>query len=139
MFEFTCELIAVAASNPHLIFLLCNLIIVILILVSLEPASNSHHNCTATPIPPPPSPPPLHPAVNNNKTFETTTPTTLPQETSVNVSIDVDELSYDCTLSVEENEEEQDDDLRRRVEEFINKINKGWKAEKEKLQLSLAH
>ncbi|PWA37652.1 hypothetical protein CTI12_AA588270 [Artemisia annua] len=53
------------------------------------------------------------------------------QERTTNVFIDVEKVSYDCNLSVEEdNEESHDDELRRRVEEFIDKINKGWKAEK---------
>ncbi|KAI3817927.1 hypothetical protein L1987_11727 [Smallanthus sonchifolius] len=127
----------VAASNPHLIFLFCNLIIVILILVSLEPTSNSDHNKhTPTPIPPPP-PQPL-PAANENKSSEATTQTTLLQEITTNVLIDVDQVSYDddCNLSVKEvHEESQDDELRRRVEEFIDKINRGWKAEKLSLAL----
>ncbi|KAL7587023.1 hypothetical protein Lser_V15G35958 [Lactuca serriola] len=137
MFELTYELITVAASNPHFIFLFCNLIIAVLILVSLEPTSNSHYNCTATPIPPPPPPS----AINENKIFETTTLTTQLQPTTTtdcNVSIDVNKLWNNCGLSVKDvDEEEHDDELRRRVEEFIDKINKGWKAEK--LQLSIDH
>ncbi|KAL4574868.1 hypothetical protein LXL04_021708 [Taraxacum kok-saghyz] len=130
MFDFTYELITLAASNPHFIFLLCNLIIVVLILVSFESTSNSHHNTTAIPIPPPPPPP---------ATFETTaqTPQLQPTTTSCNVSIDVDRLSRNCGLLVKYDEQEQDDELRRKVEEFIDRINKGWKAEK--LQLSLDH
>ncbi|KAI3517598.1 hypothetical protein L1887_16813 [Cichorium endivia] len=150
-------------------------------------SSNSHYNCTATPILAPPPPPPAinenrsfetttpttqlqqttanvsippaainesksleitvpttqiqHtttnvliplPAINENKSFETTSPTTQLQEAIVNVLIDVNKLSYDCSLSVEDHdhEVEQDDELRRRVEEFIDKINRGWKAEK---------
>ncbi|KAI3731267.1 hypothetical protein L1987_62455 [Smallanthus sonchifolius] len=122
--------VCVAASNPHLMFLFCNLIIVILILLSLEPTSNSDHNKhSPTPIPPPPP----RPAANKNKSFETST---LLQEMNTNVLIDVDQASYDddCNLSVKEHEESHDDELRRRVEEFIDKINRGWKAEK----LSLA-
>lgn len=136
MFELTYELIIIAASNPHLIFLFCNLIIVILILVSLEPTSNSHNNCTATPIPPPQPPPP---AINENKSFETTTLTAQlqPKTTNCNVSIDVDKLWNDCGLPFKDHEEEHDDELRRRVEEFIDKINRGWKVEKQ--QLSLGH
>nr|GEW12400.1 putative ribonuclease H-like domain-containing protein [Tanacetum cinerariifolium] len=53
------------------------------------------------------------------------------QEHTTNVFIDVEQVSYDCNLSVEEaNEELHDDELRRRVEEFIDKIHNGWKAEK---------
>ncbi|KAK1415349.1 hypothetical protein QVD17_31130 [Tagetes erecta] len=126
------ELITVAASNPHFIFLFCNMIILTLILVNLEPSSNSDQKHNATPIPPPP---PLS-AANENITFETTTTrTTLFQETPANVSIDVDRVSNDCELMVNEDEELSDDELRRRVEEFIDKVNRGWKAEK--LSLSL--
>ncbi|KAJ0576643.1 hypothetical protein HanIR_Chr05g0226741 [Helianthus annuus] len=121
MFEFTYELIIVAASNPHFIFLICNLIILILILVSLEPTSNSDHKQ-----------PPLPPLPAANKNNETATQTTRLQESAINVLIDVGPGSNDCKSSVKEPE---DDELRRKVEEFIEKINRGWKAEK----LSLAH
>nr|GEW77900.1 putative reverse transcriptase, RNA-dependent DNA polymerase [Tanacetum cinerariifolium] len=50
---------------------------------------------------------------------------------TTNVFIDVEQVSYDCNLSVrEDNEELHDDELKRRVEEFIDKIYNGWKAEK---------
>ncbi|KAI3735191.1 hypothetical protein L6452_14681 [Arctium lappa] len=131
MFELAYELITVAATNPHLIFLFCNLIIVVLILASFQPTSNSHHIITA--IPPPPSP-----SIKQNKTFQTID--SLPdQETAANVSIDVDNSSDHCNLSVEE-QDDDDDELRRRVEEFINKTNRIWKAEKLSSSLaSLAH
>lgn len=127
------ELITVAASNPHFIFLFCNMIILTLILVNLEPTSNSDKKQNASPIPPPP---PLSAANENTKFEYTTTRSTSLQESTTNVLIDVDQVSDDCKLMVnEEDEELSDDELRRRVEEFIDKVNRGWKAEK--LSLSL--
>ncbi|XP_024992083.1 uncharacterized protein LOC112525976 [Cynara cardunculus var. scolymus] len=123
MFELAYELMTVAASNPHLIFLFCNLIIVVLILASFQPTSNSDHIITT--IPPP--------SINQNRSFERITPT--PEETAANVSIDVHNSSDDSNSS-EEEDEDDDDELRRRVEEFINKTNRIWKAEK--LNSSLA-
>ncbi|PWA91054.1 hypothetical protein CTI12_AA094530 [Artemisia annua] len=159
MLEFTYELISIAATNPHFIFLFCNVIIVILILVSLEPNSNSVYEHTPTPIPPPPPPSPANENKSFKSTTQTkplqeftnnvltdtqekppqecTTNVLIDtkkkplQEHTTNVFIDVEQVSYDCNLSVEEdNEESHDDELRRRVEEFIDKINNGWKAEK---------
>ncbi|GJW63109.1 hypothetical protein Tco_0114993 [Tanacetum coccineum] len=160
MLEFTYELITLAATNPHFIFLFCNLIIVILILVSLEPNSNSAYEHTPTPIPPPQPPLPANEnksfkiatqtkppqECTNNVLIDSQkrqpqecttnvlidTQTKPLQEHTTNVFIDVEQVSYDCNLSVEEDNEElhDDDELRRRVEEFIDKINNGWKAEK---------
>ncbi|KAJ9553160.1 hypothetical protein OSB04_017205 [Centaurea solstitialis] len=140
MFELAYEVITVVASNPHLIFLFCNVIIILLILVSFQNTSNSDHTIT-TSINPSPLPPPI----NQNKSFESSIETTtysMPEETAANVSIDVDNSSDDGNSSVEDHEEEEeeekqdDDELRKRVEEFINKTNRFWKAEK--LNLSLA-
>ncbi|KAK1411413.1 hypothetical protein QVD17_37962 [Tagetes erecta] len=108
------------------------MIILTLILVNLEPSLNSEQKHNATQIPPPP---PLSVA-NENITFETTTTqTTMLQETPTNVLIEVDRVSNDCKLMVNEDEELSDDELRRRVEEFLDKVNRGWKAKK--LSLSL--
>nr|GEV45320.1 putative reverse transcriptase, RNA-dependent DNA polymerase [Tanacetum cinerariifolium] len=126
---------------------------------SLEPNSNSVYEHTPTPIPPPQ--PPLHVNENKSFIIATQTKPpqectnyvlidsqkrqpqecttnilidtqTKPlQEHTTNVFIDVEQVSYDCNLSVEEdNEELHNDELRRRVEEFIDKIHNGWKAEK---------
>nr|GEZ79255.1 reverse transcriptase domain-containing protein [Tanacetum cinerariifolium] len=159
MLEFTYELITVAATNPHFIFLFCNLIIIILILVSLEPNSNSVYEHTPTPIPPPQPPLHANEnksfiiATQTKSSQEcinyvlidskkrqpqecTTnvlidTPTKPLQEHTTNVFIDVEQVLYDCNLLVrEDNEELHDDELKRKVEEFIDKIYNGWKAEK---------
>ncbi|KAK1406227.1 hypothetical protein QVD17_41516 [Tagetes erecta] len=48
------------------------------------------------------------------------------QETPTNVLIDIHRVSNDCKLMVNEDEELSDDKLRRRVEEFIDKVNRGF-------------
>nr|GFB55760.1 50S ribosomal protein [Tanacetum cinerariifolium] len=125
----------------------------------LEPNSNYVYEHTSTPIPPPQ--PPLHVNENKSFIIATQTKPpqectnyvlidsqkrqpqecttnvlidtqTKPlQEHTTNVFIDAEQVSYDCNLSVrEDNEELHDDELKRRVEEFIYKIYNGWKAGK---------
>lgn len=125
MFDSTFDLITQTASNSLFAFCFCNLIIVI-ILVGSKPTSNFDQESRI----------PLS-VVTNRSTND--------KQGTVNakhVYEEVDEVSTISQKSLghdneggngaENNEEESEDndELRRRVEEFIEKVNKGWKAEK---------
>jgi len=136
MLDSVLEFITQAASSSTFIFCFCNLIIVI-ILVDLKPSLSIHQESEI-----PPSKGDENEkqkAKYSNSLVEKET-ASLPQAVEVShdqeaetvESIEI-EGNDDCS-----NEEEDDDDdnnindedeLKRRVEEFIEKVNKGWKEE----------
>ncbi|XP_047329486.1 uncharacterized protein LOC124932845 [Impatiens glandulifera] len=143
----TFELIFLAASNSHILFCFCNLIIAIL-LIGTKPVFSFHRQVT--------NPPPVftvnegsHYMVDNDMSIIGTPIIT--QNAMVDdgdhETADVDDGDDKQNVSIvnkehtredddeeeEEMMEEEDcegDELRRRVEEFINKTNKAWEAEK---------
>uniref|UniRef100_A0A5B7BT06 Putative histone acetyltransferase GCN5-like n=1 Tax=Davidia involucrata TaxID=16924 RepID=A0A5B7BT06_DAVIN len=118
MFNSTIELITLAASNSLIIFCFCNLIIVILLLGGSKPTSHFDQHSA--------SPPPT--VANRNKINDIKGTSVRSSSDKKNASTSVSEASNVNDEEVNENEE--DDELRKRVEDFINKINRGWKAEK---------
>ncbi|KAG4952591.1 hypothetical protein JHK85_046458 [Glycine max] len=135
MLDSVLDFITQAASSSAFIFCFCNLIIVI-ILVDLKPSLSIHQESEI----------PLSKGENQkqeakySKSLVEKETASLPQAVEVShdqeaetvESIEI-EGNDDCS-----NEEEDDDDdnnindedeLKRRVEEFIEKVNKGWKEE----------
>ncbi|KAK9147568.1 hypothetical protein Scep_006325 [Stephania cephalantha] len=109
MLDSIVEFIPLGASNSLQVFCFCNLIIAILLVSNWKPSSVS-------------------PDGHNVETQEmnivvSTNPKTVSADTE-NPELD----DQDCDENVEENEDE--DELRRRIEEFIEKVNKGWREEK---------
>ncbi|KAF5731098.1 hypothetical protein HS088_TW19G00702 [Tripterygium wilfordii] len=141
MFDSTLEFIAQAASNSLVIFCFCNLIIVMIIAGS-KPSSNFDREreiplltidrtCTDSK---------QGTTMDGNKmlkdTSESSTTQEAPNKYGEEMERDVGHFSSNQEASpiedVEENSKDDsngDDELRRRVEEFIDKVNKGWKAE----------
>jgi len=128
----TVELIAQAYSNFHFIFCFCNVIIIFLLIGSARP-SNSRSS-------------PVHQAVKNRNAL-------LIKESACRMSDysdaakeeDDDDIvkkagphDKDKREKLEERSKDDDDDdhddddgqLRRRIEEFIDKVNREWRAEK---------
>ncbi|XP_058773491.1 uncharacterized protein LOC131647636 [Vicia villosa] len=133
MLDSILELITQAASSSTFIFCFCNLIIVI-ILLDLKPSVNVHHKSE------------IHLSICETLKQEINSKTikSLTQEKEVSrVVIDAeakeeeeeeDEIVIEKDHGVDCNNddveiEENDDELRKRVEEFIEKVNKKWKEE----------
>lgn len=105
MLESTFELIAMAASNSHMIFCLCNLIIAFVVVGSSKSNDGNRK---------------LISSVADEENGNTTSVSLLQK-----ARVEADEGGKD----------EDDEDLKRRVEEFIQKMNEGWKEEKVKTYL----
>ena len=132
MLDSVVEFITQAASSTAFIFCFCNLIIVI-ILVDLKPSLSFDQKREVS-----------HPTntgkqgTNSKCLVNKSTPTQQAGEVShaheeeAVHKIETEGNDDSCCNEEEEEEEEEegkDDELRRRVEEFIEKVNKGWKAE----------
>ncbi|KAK7364251.1 hypothetical protein VNO80_12772 [Phaseolus coccineus] len=131
------EFITQAASSSAFIFCFCNLIIVI-ILVDLKPSLSIHQESEIH----------LLEGANDQKQGANSKPivekNTTAKPQGVEVSHD-DEAETVENIEIEGNEDEEkveqekdddrsekddsNDELRKRVEEFIQKVNKGWKEE----------
>jgi hypothetical protein len=133
MLDYMFELITQAASNHLFIFCCCNLIIAI-VLVGSKPTSNIGHAAEI----------PISLVINtrtNRNPGADSKQLFLEKETLRNVNqvscsqeAPVDDGREENGNGSNKNEDEDDDDddgdeLRRKVEEFIEKVNKGWKAE----------
>ncbi|XP_059625466.1 uncharacterized protein LOC132268678 [Cornus florida] len=119
MFGSTIELITLAASNSLVIFCFCNLIIVFVLVGVSKPTSHFDQDSTAIP-----SSKVANGSKNGTKGEENNALTSSPEASSYHVS--------EATVGENEvnDDKEDDDELRRRVEEFIHKINESWKVEK---------
>lgn len=104
MLESTFELIGMAASNPHMIFCIFNLIVALLIVGSSK---------------------------SNGENRELISTTTINDEDGNRNSAS----SPDKADEGVKDEGNDDEDLKRRVEEFIQKMNEGWKEENVKTYL----
>ncbi|CAL0328654.1 unnamed protein product [Lupinus luteus] len=137
MLDSILEFITQAASSSAFIFCFCNLIIII-ILVDLKPSLSIHQESEI----------PL--SIDTNKKQGTNFKSLVekdtgssPQEAQVDeeakaLALNKIEVKGNDDWSNEEeeseevedgNEEEEGDELKRRVEEFIEKVNRGWKQE----------
>ena len=122
------ELITQAASNSLFIFCFCNLIIAILLVASKSSSDFGQQGEI-----------PLSVVINTSTNHKHVT--NGKQVFFYNKMLrNFDEVSYSHEAPVADKEEsgnnnnkkdedKDDDELRRRVEEFIEKVNKGWKAE----------
>lgn len=139
MLNTTIELITLATSNSLLVFCFCNLIIVILLFDGSKSSTSQFDEDDEVVLNPP------HIIVingNKNGTKGANACCKYDKEdafTEVTVALNVDNVLNDDKegKGQKEEEEEVDDELRRRVEEFIDKINRGWKAEKLRNSLSI--
>lgn len=121
------EYITQAASSYAFIFCFCNLIIVI-ILVDLKPKLSFNQGSEEIPL-----------SLITNKGIEAakskclvSKSTLTPQAREVahvKEEVVVDRVEMEGKDNCNCNSTEEDDELRRRVEEFIERVNEGWKAE----------
>lgn len=132
MFDSMFELITQAASNHLFIFCFCNLIIATIFLVGSKPTSIIGRAGEI----------PLSLVINTRTNRNPGTESKQLFYDDKEKLRNVNELvSYSQEAPVDDREEnsnsnsknedhdDHDDELRRRVEEFIEKVNKGWKAE----------
>lgn len=101
MLSSTFELLNQTNYNSFVAFIFCNLIIVILLVNSSKPSSKTSHNNKLVPLP-----------MDKNNGLEYAVEAM--NNCNENETIDCDE----------------EDELTRKVEEFIQKVNRCWKAEK---------
>lgn len=132
MLDVTLDLITQTASSSLLAFCFCNLIIVI-ILVGSKPGSEFNqersHASTSTPLS-------AVSTANTNEKGVLVVPKDENREEK-NELVAVNEVSSAQNAVRDDNDNEDkededdggDDELRKRVEEFIEKVNRGWKAE----------
>lgn len=114
MFNSPIELIASTASNSLFVFCFCNFIIVVLLISGSKPALDHAQGCADVP-----------PRVTYEYKID------MGETKEENVSTEDSELGIDEANNHEKDEKEEgDDELRRRVEEFIEKTNRKWKEEK---------
>ncbi|KDP22387.1 hypothetical protein JCGZ_26218 [Jatropha curcas] len=124
MFDFTLELIARAASNSLIVFCFCNLIVV-LILVGSKPGPNPHKKTQV----------PLLKVNNLNANRKQELLVAKHSVGGNNMLINFNQGSKffrEAPVAVNENgngNHNDNDEFRRRVEEFIDKVNRGWKTE----------
>ncbi|KAF8006452.1 hypothetical protein BT93_K0675 [Corymbia citriodora subsp. variegata] len=130
MLDLTTESVAQAASNSLVIFCFCNLLIVI-ILVAPKPSSNSEEGSEFH------LPILTHNSVIDEKRIEFEQPPkheeTLPElmELCISENVEMEGRSYnECEDDNGESNHDNDDELRRRIEAFIDKVNREWKAER---------
>ncbi|CAJ1976400.1 unnamed protein product [Sphenostylis stenocarpa] len=127
MLDSVVEYITQAASSYAFIFCFCNLIIVI-ILVDMKPKLGFDRGSEEISLSMP-----TNTGIHGAKSKCLVSKSTVsPQSTEVGhikeeVVVDRAETegSYNCNC----NSTDEDDELRRRVEEFIERVNEGWKAE----------
>ena len=126
MFEFysTLDLIRHVVSNSLFIFCFCNLIIVI-ILIGSKPNSNTKRESES-----------LESTVINKRGRSSKGGEYEFSKAAMEVSINAQNGEAENDKGDRTNDKENDikedkdeDELRKRVEEFIEKVNKGWKAE----------
>ncbi|KAL2325198.1 hypothetical protein Fmac_024256 [Flemingia macrophylla] len=125
MLDSVIEYITQAASSYAFIFCFCNLIIVF-ILVDLKPKLSFDQESEEIPL----SVPSNTGAQRPNSKFWVNKNTISPQATEVSHVKEnevVDRIKIEGSDNC--NTEEEDDELKRRVEEFIERVNEGWKAE----------
>ncbi|KAL6291386.1 hypothetical protein ACE6H2_008896 [Prunus campanulata] len=126
MLDSTLDLITQAASNSLFIFCFCNLIIVI-ILVGSKPISNNNEESA------------IHLTMPTSKHVDDEQGTREQVCKKNNALMEVSQVSNAQTAisdnskvssaNSDNGETEGDDELRTRAEEFIEKVNKAWKAE----------
>ncbi|KAI3423249.1 uncharacterized protein J3R85_011213 [Psidium guajava] len=134
MLDLTADLVAQAASNPLVIFCFCHLLIVI-ILMAPKPSSNSEKSSESH------LPILTHISVIDEQRIDIDQPPkndeTSPEVMELCVSENLEKEGRSCDNECEGDSEydggstnDDDDELRRRIEDFIDKVNREWKAEK---------
>lgn len=124
----TVELISQASSNSLAAFCFCNFLIAILLVGNLKPSSQFREEEKLNELPTVPD----EDNVKKHAFFRT--------QKSNDLIVEAEEenaSSVSITIVDDDDEEERlnedEDELRKRVEEFIDKINRGWRAEKFKI------
>uniref|UniRef100_A0A2C9WFP2 Uncharacterized protein n=1 Tax=Manihot esculenta TaxID=3983 RepID=A0A2C9WFP2_MANES len=112
----TLETITQAASNSLFIFCFCNLIILIVLITASKPASFCYQKSQV----------PVLTVANGYINVN--------QSTTTKHFLDVNKSSNAAEARIHENANDEDDEFRRKVEEFIDKINRGWKEELLRIQ-----
>lgn len=128
--SFVLEVAAEAASSTLFIFCCFNLIILIILFTSSPVFSSFHHqNGDDFDMP-------LSIAIHSN--------THTQQNFMLQKNATVDEpepdrcMNFNCSDNVEDDDHEEDEeDFRRRVEEFIEKVNRGWRQERQRTSRSV--
>lgn len=119
------ESIGLVASNSLAVFCFCNVIIAILVVASSNTSARFNVEVTTEP----------------NRYYRLSKSVVMEANDLISISEEEKEssVSIDMVESQEEDREEdeeeedvadEDDELRKRVEEFIEKINRGWEKEK---------
>ncbi|OAY48176.1 hypothetical protein MANES_06G137900v8 [Manihot esculenta] len=117
MFHFTFELITQVASNSLFIFCFCNLIIVVILVGSKPSTVNGQES-----------------QVRFSSAYrrqETVAKHSAIEGTKMIIDVTQASNAQKAPATAGSNKENADDndEFRRRVEEFIDKVNRGWKAE----------
>ncbi|OVA07696.1 Protein of unknown function DUF761 [Macleaya cordata] len=146
MFDSTMELITLASSNNFLIFCICNLIIFILLINGLKPESTTPDQESVVFVYSTINRQIIEKKVQEKRGTEAALSNDVEESASMDDTEALDankqvlDNHYDegkahdddhvIDKSIDVNDDEHDYELRRRAEEFIDKINKRWKAEK---------
>lgn len=156
LFNSTFDLITLGASNSLVAFCFCNLIIAILLVASSKPSSTDTDAENLAPLSgideenpvPLPGTAQRKKCVVDNSTNSDNSINMNEYEASREV-IEAPSANDAVSINGEEDKNpdaddecrngENDDELRRRVEEFIDKVNRGWKAENLRMYPSLGH
>ncbi|KAF8006450.1 hypothetical protein BT93_K0673 [Corymbia citriodora subsp. variegata] len=131
MLDLTAEFVAQAASNSFVVFCFCNLLIVV---IFMSPKSSSKFEERTQ----------FHlPIVTHNSVMddhridieqppedEETTPEVMELCVCENLEKEGRSYSIEGEADDEDDGESNEDEFRRRIEAFINKVNREWKAEK---------
>ncbi|CAI9767624.1 unnamed protein product [Fraxinus pennsylvanica] len=120
MLNSTFDLISLAASNSHAVFCLFNLIIIILLVGSSKSRSEFNEDAPCS----------SRDDVNNNRGSMERTNASCSLKTVCTLMNSSSSVGISMVDNDEGNWDEEDDELRKRAEEFIEKINKGWMDEK---------
>ncbi|KAK3407255.1 hypothetical protein EUGRSUZ_K03334, partial [Eucalyptus grandis] len=135
MLDLTAELVAQAASNSFIVFCFCNLLIIVIILMSPKLSSNfEERNQFHLPIV-------THNGVMDEHRMDIEQPPkdeeTVPEDMELCVceNLENEGGSYDSGGEADnedggESNNDNNDEFRRRIEAFIHKVNREWKAEK---------
>ncbi|XP_044507053.1 uncharacterized protein LOC123226573 [Mangifera indica] len=133
MFDSVLELVSQATSNSLFVFCCCNLIIVIILMGSKPSSSFEQGRESCVPVV-------ANTSANGVQVKETNYCMRFSDENVKRVVCVEEELNVEGEQEPDDDEEEEesssfadgdkeDDEFRRRIEEFIHKINSGWKAE----------
>lgn len=144
LFNSTFDLITLGASNSLVAFCFCNLIIAILLVASSKSSGTDIDEENPAPLP---GTAQRKKCVVDNSTNsdnsinmnEYEASREVMEAPSANDAVIINGEEHKNPDEDDECRNEEDDELRRRVEEFIDKVNRGWKAENLRMYASLGH